>query len=119
MGCLNSGEKRSGQQLQPQHEQKPVGSTVSATTRPPLDLDAIMNMNKPANVGPPDCFPPAPAKPTLNPGHSEAEYKQYMRDKMKCESYENACTLYRIKEKNGDQAGMDAVVNRIKLELAS
>lgn len=116
MGCLNSGSKPSAQ-LQPQPQaQKPVISPVS--TKPPLDLDAIMNMNKPVNAGPPDCFPPAPAKPVLQPGHSEAEYKQYMRDKMKCESYENACTLYRIKEKNGDQAGMVAVVNRIKLEMS-
>lgn len=44
---------------------------------------------------------------------------QFMRDKMRFESYENACTLYRIKEKNGDQAGMEAVTNRIKTEMAS
>jgi hypothetical protein len=79
-----------------------------------------MNMNKaPTNAGPPDCFPPAPQKPALRQGHSEAEYKEFMREKMRFESYENACTLYRIKEKNGDQAGMEAVVNRIKNEFAS
>lgn len=41
-----------------------------------------------------------------------------MRNKQKAETWDNGVTLYRMKEKAEDHAGMEAVVNRIRTECA-
>jgi len=114
MGCIRGSQQPRQTPIQSQ----PQPQTQTQQQKPPMDLDAILNMNKPLNTGPPSCFPPAPQKPELRPGASEQEYKAHMIQKMKVEKYENAVTLYRIKEKNGDQAGMDAVLHRVVQDMS-
>ena len=74
-----------------------------AKDRRSMTIDEIMGMNKvDARASLPPGFPPPPPPIGDFKGKSEDEYKEYMRQKLQREQWENSLTLYRMREREGN-----------------
>jgi len=76
-------------------------------------------MNKVNTQDVPHGFPAAPDKLTTFPGGDENAYKEWMRQRMKYEQWENSLTLYKMRERDGNKEACAQIVERLHKELAS
>eukprot|EP01125_Pyxidicula_operculata_P000318 TRINITY_DN10373_c0_g1_i1.p2 TRINITY_DN10373_c0_g1~~TRINITY_DN10373_c0_g1_i1.p2 ORF type:complete len:114 (+),score=45.19 TRINITY_DN10373_c0_g1_i1:41-382(+) len=111
MGCFQSNDEEEDEQ--PQQPSRGYTPTPKAD----MDLDAILNMNKVDVNNLPDGFPPAPKKTDKFEGGGEDEYKEWMRQRMKYEKWENSLTLYKMREKDGNTEACQQIVERLNAEL--
>jgi len=115
MGCVLSDNDNGANNAAPP---PPAQQTAPKPREPSMDLDAILNMNKVKTDAPlPAGFPPAPEKMDKFPGGDEDAYKAWMRKRMKFEQWENALTLYRMREKDGNRDACQQILERLNDDL--